>query len=149
MYCKNLLKRQRQTKTVLFCKNKQRYINTLETCKSCSDFILTLNKPIKNRSNKQNKLERKRFSILTDNLKKCYYCGTENENLDLHEVYGGSNRKRSIIMGLVVPLCRKCHCNEKLINHLRIVTQHEFEKSHSREEFIELIGKSYIKGDDK
>ena len=65
--------------------------------------------------------------------------------MDLHEVYGGSNRKRSIKNGLVVPLCRICHSNEEIIQYLRIKLQKEFEKTHSREDFIKLIGKSYIK----
>ena len=69
--------------------------------------------------------------------------------MDLHEVYGGSNRKRSIKYGLVVPLCRICHGNEKIIQYLRIKIQKEFEDTRTREEFIKLIGKSYIKGDDK
>ena len=56
---------------------------------------------------------------------------------------------KSIRMGFVVPLCRKCHSNEKVINYLRIVIQKEFEKTRTREEFIEITGKSYIKGDDK
>lgn len=77
-------------------------------------------------------------------MNQCFYCKKQNCRLDLHEVYGGSNRKRSIKNGLVVPLCRECHSNEQIINLLRIELQKEYEKTHSREEFIELIGKSYI-----
>lgn len=152
MYCKDLLKRQRQTKIVLYCRKHKRYITSLIECKTCSDFEIKRNKPIKKVSNKRNKLEKNRFSIFTNNFNQCYYCKRkvkENEKLDLHEVYGGSNRLRSIRMGFVVPLCRKCHSNEKVINYLRILIQKEFEKTRTREEFIEITGKSYIKGDDK
>lgn len=151
MYCKNLLKRHRQTKIVFFCKKNKRYIDYRVTCENCRDFILVRNRPIKKKSNKQNKLEKNRFSIFTNDFTKCYYCHKqklENEKFDLHEVYGGSNRIRSIKYGLVVPLCRICHSNEDIINKLRIQLQKEYEKEHTRDEFIEIIGKSYIKGDD-
>lgn len=150
MYCKNLLKRQRKYKPYFYCKALRKEI-ILPCDKNCSMAILKTNKPIKKISNKQNKLEKNRFSIFTDNFNQCYYCKRkikENEKFDLHEVYGGSNRLRSIKNGLVVPLCRKCHSNEKVINYLRILIQKEFEKTHTREEFIEITGKSYIKGDD-
>lgn len=61
-------------------------------------------------------------------------------------MYGGSNRKRSIKYKFVKLICPKCHSNEAIINQLRIDTQKEFEKEHTREEFIKIIGKSYIKG---
>lgn len=148
MYCKNLLKRQRQTKIVLYCRRHKRYISLLSECKTCSDFEIKRNKPIKNKTTKQRQIEKARFSNYTNNYNKCYYCGNVG-TMDLHEVYGGSNRLRSIKNGLVVPLCRICHSNEKIIKYLRIKLQKEFEKTHTREEFIEITGKSYIKGDDK
>lgn len=63
---------------------------------------------------------------------------------DLHEVYGGRNRKRSIENGLVVPLCRKCHQDRFILEWLKKFVQLEYEETHTREEFIKLIGKSYI-----
>ena len=151
MYCKNLLKRQRKYKPYFYCKSYKKEI-ILPCDENCSNFLFVRNKPIKKVSKKRNKLEKNRFSIFTDNFNQCYYCkkkAKENEKLDLHEVYGGSNRLRSIKNGLVVPLCRICHSNEKIIKYLRIKLQKEFEKTHTREEFIEITGKSYIKGDDK
>ena len=130
------------------CRKYKRHISLLLACQNCSDFILKANKPIKKKTNRQQKLEKKRFSILTNDFNRCYYCKKESEKLDIHEVYGGSNRTRSIKNGLVVPLCRFCHRNEKIINKLRIQVQKEFEKTHSREEFIKITNKSYIKGDD-
>ena len=125
------------------CKYYKRYIDYNVDCKNCSNRNLVRNKPIKNKTNKQKQLEKNRYSIFTTNLNKCYYCGKEGK-MDLHEVYGGSNRKRSIKNGLVVPLCRICHSNEEIIQYLRIKLQKEFEKTHSREDFIKLIGKSLI-----
>ena len=58
---------------------------------------------------------------------------------------GGSNRKRSIENGFVTLICRNCHQNEKIIAKLKIKYQKKYEKTHTREEFIKLIGKSYIK----
>lgn len=126
------------------CKYYKRYIDYNVDCKNCSNRNLVRNKPIKNKTNKQKQLEKNRYSIFTTNLNKCYYCGKEGK-MELHEVYGGSNRTRSIKNGLVVPLCRICHSNEEIIQYLRIKLQKEFEKTHSREEFIKLIGKNYIK----
>lgn len=152
MYCKNLLKRQRKLKIVFYCKFYKRYINYRVDCKNCLNFNLVRNKPIKKKSNKQKQLEKNRYSIFTNDFTKCYYCHRkfkDDEKFDLHEVYGGSNRTRSIKYGLVVPLCRICHSNEEIIQYLRIKLQIEFEKTHSRQEFIEITGKSYIKGNDK
>ena len=101
------------------------------------------NMQIKKRSNKLAKLERERDKNIIKSGK-CDYCHKIKKHLDPHEVYGGSNRKRSIINGFVKKLCNECHSNEKIINQLRIDVQKEYEKTHTREEFIKLIGKSYI-----
>lgn len=144
MYCKNLSK---CLNGKLRCKIKKQVI-TLDCCKNCLNFILVANKGINKVSKKQKQLNDNRISILTKDFDRCFYCKRlkyQNEKFDLHEVYGGSNRTRSIKMGFVVPLCRKCHSNEEIINKLRIKIQKEFEKNHTREEFINIIGKSYIK----
>lgn len=140
--CKNLLKRQHKYKPYFYCKVLKKEI-ILPCDKNCSELNLVRNKPIKKVSRKQKQLEKNRFSIFTTNFNKCYYCGKEGK-MDLHEIYGGSNRKRSIENGFVVPLCRICHSNEKIIQYLRIKLQKEYEKNHSREEFIKIIGKSYL-----
>lgn len=98
---------------------------------------------IKKKSNKLAKLERQRDKdIVKEGL--CEFCSKYSEHLDPHEIYGGSNRKRSIKNKFIKLLCRKCHSNEEIINQLRINTQKEYEKKHTREEFIEIIGKSYL-----
>ena len=98
---------------------------------------------IKKKSKKLVKLERQR----DENLVKegiCEFCGNYSRHLDPHEVYGGSNRKRSMEHKFVKLLCRKCHDDEDIINQLRIETQKEYMKTHTEEEFIKLIGKSYL-----
>lgn len=143
MYCKNLLKRQRKYKPYFYCKALRKEI-ILPCDKNCLERKIGANKPIKKSSSKQKQLEKNRFSIFTTNFNKCYYCGKEGK-MDLHEIYGGSNRKRSIENGFVVPLCRLCHSNEEIIQYLRIKIQKEYEKNHTREDFIKMFGKSLIK----
>lgn len=48
-------------------------------------------------------------SIMTDNLKQCYYCGT-TENVELHHcIHGKIGRKLSTQYHLLVGLCEECH----------------------------------------
>ena len=98
---------------------------------------------IKKKSSKLAKLERQRDKDIIK-VGICDYCGKQCKRLDPHEVYGGSNRQRSIKNGFVKKLCRECHSNEKIIAQLKIDTQKEYEKEHTREAFIKIIGKSYI-----
>lgn len=98
---------------------------------------------IKKKSSKLAKLERQRDKVLVKSGI-CENCGKACKKLDPHEVYGGSNRKRSIKHKFIKLLCRECHSDEKVIAKLRIETQKEYMKTHTEEEFIELIGKSYI-----
>lgn len=98
---------------------------------------------IKKKSNKLTKLERQRDkNLIKSGI--CEVCGRYSKQLDPHEIYGGSNRKRSIKHKFVKLLCRKCHDNKEIIKQLRIDTQKEYMKTHTKEEFIDLIGKSYI-----
>lgn len=98
---------------------------------------------IKKKSKKVAKLERQRDKdIVKEGI--CEFCGKYSKRLDPHEIYGGSNRKRSIKHKFIKLICRECHDNEKIINQLRIDTQKEYMKTHTEEEFINLIGKSYI-----
>ena len=100
-------------------------------------------KEIKKKSNKLAKLERQRDKKFVK-YGECEYCHRKFKHLDPHEVYGGSNRKRSIENGFVKMLCRECHSNDKILEQLKIDTQKEFEKTHTREEFIKIVGKSSL-----
>ena len=114
--------------------------NVKETSKSGSKNVM------KKKSSKLAKLEKQRDKDIVKSGK-CEFCGRECKRLDPHEVYGGSNRQRSIKHKFIKLICRECHSNEKIIAQLRKDVQREFEKNASREAFIEIIGKSYLKGE--
>ena len=101
---------------------------------------------MKQKSSKLARLERNRLSILTDDLKHCYLCGCPL--VDMHEIYGAGNRKASMRNGFCVPLCRHHHmqvtCNNTMNRELKQVCQKKFEETHTREEFMQIIGKNYL-----
>ena len=149
MKCKYITVRSKNKSKFFFCRLYRRQLPlNLCLCKECPKFECKEYKPIKKRTNKLNKLESNRFSIITNDLEHCYICtergikGVPKD--DLHEVYGGCNRKRSIENGLVVPLCRKCHQDIYILNWLKKIVQLEYEEFYSRDDFINLIGQSYL-----
>lgn len=93
-------------------------------------------------------------SILQPN-KECWFCGQQN-GLHLHEIYfGTANRKISIKHGFQVYLCPlhhnlggngKCvHRCREMDLELKRACQMKYESlGNSREDFIKLIGQSYI-----
>lgn len=101
---------------------------------------------IKKKSKKLAKLEKNRFSIITNNLEHCYICG--QAKWDLHEIFGGRNRQTSMKYGLVIPVCRECHemipKNKTLTQKLHKVGRKAFEKHYKTENFMQIFGKSYL-----
>ena len=89
-------------------------------------------------------------SIL-QNEKVCYVTGSP---LDLHEhhIFMGPNRKISEKYGFKVWLRADwhnmsdygVHFNSELDLHLKQECQRKFEETHTREEFIALIGQSFL-----
>lgn len=86
--------------------------------------------------------------------KECFVCGTV-VNLHLHHIYFGCGmRTISDRNGFTCYLCGHHHnqSNEgvhgknghKLDDYLKQACQKEFEKTHTRDEFRNLIGKSYL-----
>lgn len=104
---------------------------------------------MKTKTNKLKKLERNRYSILTDDLEKCFICGGVAS--DIHEIYGAGSRKISMANGFCVPLCRNCHrtitLNYGLNLRLKMICQEEYEKTHTRKDWFSLIGKNYLESD--
>lgn len=100
---------------------------------------------MKQKTSKMRKMERERFSILTDK-KTCFICG--KSPCDTHEIWGGCNRQVSMKNGFCVPLCRECHeyitNNSYLSFKLKEICQKKFEETHTHEEFMKLIGKNYL-----
>lgn len=97
-------------------------------------------------------------SILQDKNHTCYLCillnGDHHKHRTLHEhhIFGGPNRIHSEEEGLKVYLCPEHHltgpaavhrCQETQ-NVLHQIGQQEFEKTHTREEFRKIFGRSYL-----
>ena len=110
MYCKNLLKRQRQKKTVFYCKKDKRYIDIFFHCQNCSDFILVRNKPIKKVSNKRIIVSKETYNkVFKRDKEKCRLCGT-SLNLHLHHIVYRSEDKNLINEPTnCIMLCARCH----------------------------------------
>lgn len=110
MYCKNLLKRQRQKKTVFYCKKNKRYIDIFFHCQNCSDFILVRNKPIKKVSNKRIIVTEKTYNkVMQRDKYKCRLCGTPFNLNEHHIVYKSEDRKLINEPTNLIVLCTKCH----------------------------------------
>lgn len=89
-------------------------------------------------------------SILQEE-KECYITGSKI-NLHLHHIYPGSNRKISDREGFFIWLRADWHVgqmysvheNADLMIRLKQECQKKYEETHSREEFIRLIGRNYL-----
>ena len=84
--------------------------------------------------------------------KECWFCHT-TQNLHHHEIYFGSaNRKKSIQYGMQVWLCgphhnmsgHSVHHDHNMDLKLKRWGQEQFEKEHSREEFMSIFHKNYL-----
>lgn len=77
----------------------------------------------------------------------CYLCG-KGGDLARHEVYEGNNRKTSKACGFWVNVCPACHeryhREREMAKELKRDFQIEFEKKHSHEDFMALIGRNYL-----
>ena len=89
-------------------------------------------------------------SIL-QSIKECYVTGDTN-NLHEHHIYGGGNRKTSEKYGFKVWLRADwhnmsdygVHFNPDLDLHLKRICQQKFEETHTRAEFMALIGMNFL-----
>lgn len=146
MICKFIKQKQKQRRTFKWCERKNKEI-IWEECKKCSKFqprqYLKQNKPIKKKSNKLAKLEKNRFSILTDDLDHCYICKTrklrEVEKEDLHEIFRGRNRQICMRYGFVAPLCRQCHEDKEIQEYLKQLCMVKAKETYSEEELKKLL----------
>lgn len=84
--------------------------------------------------------------------KECFITG-RTDNLHLHHIYFGIGlRKISDDNGFTVYLTAELHnmsnkgvhFNRELDLYLKQTCQRKFEETHSREEFMKLIGKNYL-----
>ena len=95
------------------------------------------------------RLERNRFSILTNDLSRCYLCGKPKDHL--HEIYFGKNRVNSMKWGCVAPLCFECHQgnhgvhnNEEINIMLKKECQLKFTEVYPDIDFISIFHRNYI-----
>lgn len=92
-----------------------------------------------------NKAEKK---VYQDTLElfdyQCAICG--NNQVHCHHIFEGRNRKNSTKYGMIVPLCKNHHDWVHKTNYkgFKEKAQKEFEKTHSREEFINIFGRNYL-----
>lgn len=100
---------------------------------------------MKVKSKKLAKLERNRFSIITDDLTKCIICGMPKQ--DLNEIFCGRNRQNSMKWGLVIPMCRRCHTEYTNNREMQLkwmkLGQKAFEETYDID-FIEIFKRNYI-----
>ena len=91
---------------------------------------------IRKKSKKLAKKEKNRYSILTNNLEKCFFCLNKKE--ELHEIFRGRNRQKSIKYGLIIPICSECHkkITLKRDKNLENYAKKIFIKKYSKELFI-------------
>lgn len=90
---------------------------------------------------------RHRKSVVTDDMDRCFICGSYR-NIEIHHIFGASERKLSEKFGLIVPLCHSCHNeppagvhhNADQMRWMHEVGQRAFEmQGHTREEFKEIF----------
>lgn len=92
-------------------------------------------------------------SILDTRSDECYWCGRSGI-MELHHIYFGHGRRAvSDRLGFIVYLCPECHRGTYGVHGrdghivdklLKESCQIEWEKTHTREEFIQEVGRSYI-----
>lgn len=87
-------------------------------------------------------------SILQD-AEECFFCHT-TQGLECHHcIHGNANRKIADREGLTVNLCHRCHqkvhdTDREMDLVLIQYAQRKFEETHTRQEFRELFGKSWL-----
>ena len=84
--------------------------------------------------------------------RECYVCGTTQDIHEHHIFEGTANRRQSEKYGMKIFLCGRhhnmsnqgIHFNKELDISVKQMAQEIFEKTHTREEFKEIFGKSYL-----
>ena len=146
----NCLHLKQKLNRTLYCKKLKKEIKISEcsNCKYKEYSIKSNSTKLKTRSKKQARLERNRFSILTNDLDHCVMCRAKKEHL--HEIFFGRNRANSIKYGLVIPLCSlhhiEIHKNKEWQDYWHIVAQKRFMEYYHKSinEFIEIFKINYL-----
>lgn len=133
----------------LYCKKLKKIIN-IKDCNNCDLKEFKQNKTsntLKNISFRLAKQQKQRFSIINHSFSNCAECGSK-WRISKNEVFEGAKRGVSMKYGFVVPLCETCHTRfhndrEFALKYKRLF-QSKFEETHSRDEFLNLVHKSYL-----
>jgi hypothetical protein len=141
--CKHLKKRSKNYTNYFYCTILKKEI-TFEDCPNCKYKEYKKVKPLKQRTYKQAKAEKNRYSILTDDLTVCIECGKRKESL--HEIFRGRNRQNSIKWGLVIPLCLKCHASLEIEEKWKTKGQKAFMEYYNKstDDFIKIFFRNYL-----
>lgn len=126
------------------CSQKE-YKCTINPQILCKKHFPDNSKPMKQRSNKLANLERKRFSLFTGDLTKCYFCPNKKDHM--HEIYSGCRRQASMKYGLCLPICESCHSkyqnNKRFNDFWHKKGQTKFEEVYPDLNFRDIFGKNY------
>lgn len=146
MKCKFFVVRTKHSIKYLYCRLHKKQIKYAQ-CKNCEEAEYKPIKPLKKKSKKLAKLEQERYSILTNDFEHCYICGRVKKQI--HEIYKGRNRQKSMKNGFCIPICEECHrkteTDVSFLDKYRQECQKKYEETHTREDFLKIIGKSYLK----
>jgi len=130
-------KTHRTKNKIAYCRLKKEWNPICYTCeeKAYKEYKpLTSKTPLKKMSKRQSLIERKRISLLTLDLTKSIESGLPKD--DLHEIFDGKNRLKSIKYGLVIPLTRKEHSDPKIIKKWQKIGRQIFIDKYGSELFI-------------
>lgn len=92
-------------------------------------------------------------SILTTDKSTCYVCQRTTHTEMHHIIHAGCSKKRQERIGLIVYLCPECHRGTNGVHgknghmldlDLKQIAQHTYEETHSREEWMQEIGRNYL-----
>lgn len=88
--------------------------------------------------------DKKTYEKIVEEQKWCQLCG--RTPIEIHHIFEGKNRNNSTKYGMLVALCNSCHRKVHKTNYqgFKQKAQIEFEKEHTREEFIEIFGRNYL-----
>lgn len=106
---------------------------------------------------KKKRKKHKKSIVQEKELHYCFLCAVLNEDYrwqqtEEHHVFPGSHRKASEAEGLKVNLCLEHHRTGKYAVHnnaavmglLKTIVQRKYEETHSREDFMTLIGRNHV-----
>lgn len=145
--CQYLRFRHKKGELYYYCIKHRQNINK-ECFRECLDKEYKMPKQINKKSKKQKTLEDSRYSILQDNISKCFFCN--NKATDWHELLKGRNRKKCIKWGLAIRICRTCHDkteeDSKFYQDTRKMAQKKWQEYYhkKREDFIKEFGRNYL-----